>query len=216
MPRRLLGSAGRDESEFSGLRHGSSSVADTPWCQQSSPAQEGQVRPRPAGGDPCRSPSAALRRPTDGPAAPADRDRSHDTHVVHTAAHRHLVPLPASFAPSRRPARTLDDAPHGANIAGHGTRIEYVSENLSRPDRLRLVCEWQASRPGEQIAPSLSRRNAGGAPQTDAVRTGDCAMSGKRTRTMRRDQALHALTQDGIAVCPYCRPDRKPREPGVL
>ncbi|MFJ1591543.1 DUF6082 family protein [Kitasatospora albolonga] len=37
MPRGLLGSAGRDESEFSGLRHGSSSVADTRRCPGSSP-----------------------------------------------------------------------------------------------------------------------------------------------------------------------------------
>ncbi|WP_406425221.1 DUF6233 domain-containing protein [Streptomyces sp. NBC_00842] len=39
--------------------------------------------------------------------------------------------------------------------------------------------------------------NAGGAPQTDAVRTGDCGMSGQRTRTTRRDQALRALRPTG-------------------
>ncbi|MET8510790.1 DUF6233 domain-containing protein [Streptomyces sp. NPDC005077] len=36
---------------------------------------------------------------------------------------------------------------------------------------------------------------------------------GKRTKPMTREQALRALTEDGIMACPYCRPDR---ELGVL
>ncbi|MGW1735322.1 DUF6233 domain-containing protein, partial [Streptomyces sp. NPDC001999] len=43
--------------------------------------------------------------------------------------------------------------------------------------------------------------------------TGDCGMGGKRTKPMTREQALRALTEDGITACPYCRPDR---ELGVL
>ncbi|MET7786718.1 DUF6233 domain-containing protein [Streptomyces sp900116325] len=36
---------------------------------------------------------------------------------------------------------------------------------------------------------------------------------GKRTKPMTREQALRALTEDGIMACPYCRRDR---ELGVL
>lgn len=54
---------------------------------------------------------------------------------------------------------------------------------------------------------------AGGSNQADAVHTGDCGMGGKRTQVMTREQALRALTQDGVTACPYCRPDR---ELGVL
>ncbi|MGW1736284.1 DUF6233 domain-containing protein, partial [Streptomyces sp. NPDC001999] len=53
----------------------------------------------------------------------------------------------------------------------------------------------------------------GGTSHADAVHTGDCGMGGKRTKPMTREQALRALTEDGITACAYCRPDR---ELGVL
>ncbi|MGW3752729.1 DUF6233 domain-containing protein [Streptomyces sp. NPDC005134] len=113
-----------------------------------------------------------------------------------------------------------------------------MSENLSRLDRLRIVREWQAyqlgrtdrtiaeleereataARAARTLPPpapdwKLSLLRAGGTSHADAVHTGDCGMGGKRTKPMTREQALRALTEDGITACPYCRPDR---ELGVL
>ncbi|WP_328671756.1 DUF6233 domain-containing protein [Streptomyces sp. NBC_00328] len=47
----------------------------------------------------------------------------------------------------------------------------------------------------------------------DAVHTGDCGMAGENTRPLAREQALRAITEDGVTACPYCRPDT---DPGVL
>ncbi|MFF4247858.1 DUF6233 domain-containing protein [Streptomyces sp. NPDC001822] len=113
-----------------------------------------------------------------------------------------------------------------------------MSENLSRLDRLRIVREWQAYQLGRtdrtiaeleereasavraaRVLPptvpgwKLSVLRSGDGNRPDAVHTGDCGMAGKRTQAMTREQALRALTQDGVTACPYCRPDR---ELGVL
>ncbi|MFI6609710.1 DUF6233 domain-containing protein [Streptomyces sp. NPDC050507] len=113
-----------------------------------------------------------------------------------------------------------------------------MSDNLSRLDRLRIVREWQAHQLGrtDRTIAELEERDAAaaraahvlpppapswklsvlrvsGGAQADAVHTGDCGMSGKRTQAMTREQALRALTEGGITACPYCRPDR---ELGVL
>ncbi|MET7526851.1 DUF6233 domain-containing protein [Streptomyces sp900116325] len=71
-----------------------------------------------------------------------------------------------------------------------------MSENLSRLDRLRIVREWQAYQLGrtDRTIAELEEREATAEPMT-------------------REQALRALTEDGITACPYCRPDR---ELGVL
>ncbi|MFI8002762.1 DUF6233 domain-containing protein [Streptomyces sp. NPDC086010] len=113
-----------------------------------------------------------------------------------------------------------------------------MSDNFSRLDRLRIVREWQAyqlgrtdrtiaeleereasavraarAKPPPVAGWKLSVLRAGGGNQADSVHTGDCGMGGKRTEAMTREQALRALTQDGVTACPYCRPDR---ELGVL
>ncbi|WP_392962343.1 DUF6233 domain-containing protein [Streptomyces sp. LN245] len=55
------------------------------------------------------------------------------------------------------------------------------------------------------------RRAGGGTGATsDAVHTGDCGMAGKNTRPLAREQALRAITEDGVTACPYCRPDTDP------
>ncbi|MEU8673120.1 DUF6233 domain-containing protein [Streptomyces sp. NPDC048560] len=108
-----------------------------------------------------------------------------------------------------------------------------MSENFTRLDRLRIVREWQAYQLGrtdrtiaeleEQQAAAaraarvlpppapgwkLSMLRTGGRAHADAVHTDDCGMSGKQTQPMTREQALRALTEDGIEACPFCRPDR--------
>ncbi|MFE9441395.1 DUF6233 domain-containing protein [Streptomyces sp. NPDC006602] len=105
-------------------------------------------------------------------------------------------------------------------------------EKVSRLDRLRSVREWlvwQLRRTDDTIAelerqeiaaartartlPSvtpgwkLATRRAGGKPTPDAVHTSDCGMAGKNTKPLAREQALRAITEDGVTVCPYCRPD---------
>jgi hypothetical protein len=109
-----------------------------------------------------------------------------------------------------------------------------VSDKVSRLDRLRSVREWlawQLRRTDDtiaelerqeaaavraapaRIAPSaasgwkLALRRAGGRPTPEAVHTDDCGMAGKNTKPLPREQALRALTEDGITACPYCRPD---------
>ncbi|MEV7403306.1 DUF6233 domain-containing protein [Streptomyces sp. NPDC091267] len=108
-----------------------------------------------------------------------------------------------------------------------------MSENFSRLDRLRIVREWQAyqlgrtdrtiaeleereaaaTRTARTLPPSapewkLSMLRTGSRSHADAVHTGDCGMSGKRTQSMTREQALRAITEGGVTACPYCRPDR--------
>ncbi|MFF3486403.1 DUF6233 domain-containing protein [Streptomyces sp. NPDC002701] len=103
---------------------------------------------------------------------------------------------------------------------------------MSRLDRLRSVREWlvwQLRRTDDTIAelerqevvtaraartlPSpafgyrLAMRRAGGRPAPDSVHTDDCGMAGKNTKPLGRDQALRAITEDGVTACPYCRPD---------
>ncbi|MEU4168223.1 DUF6233 domain-containing protein [Streptomyces sp. NPDC026665] len=59
----------------------------------------------------------------------------------------------------------------------------------------------------------LAMRRAGGGGGSgsgatpDAVHTGDCGMAGKNTKPLAREQALRAITEDGVTACPYCRPD---------
>ncbi|MFE7030216.1 DUF6233 domain-containing protein [Streptomyces sp. NPDC057621] len=109
-----------------------------------------------------------------------------------------------------------------------------MSDKVPRLDRLRSVREWLAwqlrrtddtiaelerqeaaaaratrTPPSPSSAPGwkLALRRAGGRPAPDAVHTSDCGMAGKNTRPLPREQALRALTEDGISACPYCRPD---------
>ncbi|MFD5815060.1 DUF6233 domain-containing protein [Streptomyces sp. NPDC127038] len=59
----------------------------------------------------------------------------------------------------------------------------------------------------------LAMRRAGGSEgggagaTPDAVHTGDCGLAGKNTKPLAREQALRAITEDGVTACPYCRPD---------
>ncbi|WP_413759132.1 DUF6233 domain-containing protein [Streptomyces sp. MMBL 11-3] len=106
-------------------------------------------------------------------------------------------------------------------------------EKVFRLDRLRTVREWlvwQLRRTDDTIAElerqevvaaravrtavaspasgyRLAVRRAGGAPTPESVHRHDCGMAGKHTRPLERDQALRALTEDGVTACPYCRPD---------
>ncbi|MEU9013204.1 DUF6233 domain-containing protein [Streptomyces sp. NPDC048479] len=107
-----------------------------------------------------------------------------------------------------------------------------MSEEVPRLERLRSVRQWlswQLRRTDESIAElerqetaavrtartlpprepawKLSMLRAGGKPSPDAVHTSDCRMAGNPTKQLTREQALRALTQDGIRACPYCRPD---------
>ncbi|UUN29460.1 DUF6233 domain-containing protein [Streptomyces sp. FIT100] len=108
-----------------------------------------------------------------------------------------------------------------------------MSEKVSRLERLHSVREWlvrQLCRTDETVAelerkeaaaavrasralPSpepgwkLSVRRAGGGPAPDPVHGNDCGMAGTSTKVLTREQALRALTEDGVAACPYCRPD---------
>ncbi|MGX1886240.1 DUF6233 domain-containing protein [Streptomyces sp. NPDC055287] len=98
---------------------------------------------------------------------------------------------------------------------------EWQAYQLGRTDRTiaeleaREALAVRAARTLPPAAPEwkLSLLRTGHGAQVDAVHTGDCAMSGKRTQSMTHEQALRALTEDGITACPYCRPDR---ELGVL
>ncbi|MFE2535979.1 DUF6233 domain-containing protein [Streptomyces sp. NPDC059371] len=110
-----------------------------------------------------------------------------------------------------------------------------MSENVSRLQHLRSVRAWllwQLRRTDDTIADlerreaaatraartspppprgwKLAMRRAGGGgtgAAPDAVHTGDCGMAGKNTRPLAREQALRAITEDGVTACPYCRPD---------
>ncbi|MEU2431194.1 DUF6233 domain-containing protein [Streptomyces sp. NPDC007861] len=107
-----------------------------------------------------------------------------------------------------------------------------MSEKVSRLERLHSVREWlvrQLRRTDETIAeperkeaaavrasralPSpepgwkLSVGRAGGGSAPDAVHGSDCGMAGTSTKALTREQALRAVTEDGVAACPYCRPD---------
>ncbi|MER5380752.1 DUF6233 domain-containing protein [Streptomyces sp. NPDC002688] len=106
-------------------------------------------------------------------------------------------------------------------------------ESVSRLEHLRSVRAWllwqlrrtddtiaelerqevMATRAARTLPPpprgwKLALRRAGGGKATpDAVHTGDCGMAGKNTKPLAREQALRALTEDGVTACPYCRPD---------
>ncbi|MET8858450.1 DUF6233 domain-containing protein [Streptomyces sp. NPDC004579] len=110
-----------------------------------------------------------------------------------------------------------------------------MSEKVSRLQHLRSVRAWllwQLRRTDDTIAElerqeaaaqratrtspppprgwKLAMRRAGGdgtGAAPDAVHTGDCGMAGKNTRPLAREQALRAITEDGVTACPYCRPD---------
>ncbi|MGP4052651.1 DUF6233 domain-containing protein [Streptomyces sp. 2A115] len=105
-------------------------------------------------------------------------------------------------------------------------------EDVSRLDRLRSVREWlawqlrrtddtiaelerqdvAAARTARTLPPptpgwKLTMRRAGGKPTPDSVHTSGCGMAGQNTRPLAREQALRAITEDGVPACPYCRPD---------
>ncbi|MCX4988144.1 MULTISPECIES: DUF6233 domain-containing protein [unclassified Streptomyces] len=106
-------------------------------------------------------------------------------------------------------------------------------ESVSRLEHLRSVRAWllwqlrrtddtiaelerqevMATRAARTLPPpprgwKLAMRRAGDGKATpDAVHTGDCGMAGKNTKPLAREQALRALTEDGVTACPYCRPD---------
>ncbi|MGW1885304.1 DUF6233 domain-containing protein [Streptomyces sp. NPDC001970] len=107
-----------------------------------------------------------------------------------------------------------------------------MSEKVSRLERLRSVREWLAwqlrrtdqtiaelerqevvaARAARTLPPpqpgwKLAMQRTGGKATPDAVHTSDCSMAGKHTKPLTRAQALRALTEDGVAPCPYCRAD---------
>jgi hypothetical protein len=108
-----------------------------------------------------------------------------------------------------------------------------VYEKASRLEHLRSVRAWllrQLRRTDDTIAElerqevaatraartspppprgwKLATRRTGGAKATpDAVHAGDCGTAGKNTKPLAREQALRAITEDGVTACPYCRPD---------
>ncbi|MEU3918973.1 DUF6233 domain-containing protein [Streptomyces sp. NPDC029004] len=107
-----------------------------------------------------------------------------------------------------------------------------MSEKTPRLERLRSVREWlvwQLRRTDETIAElerleaaadraartqppappgwKLAMQRPGGRPTPDAVHTSDCGMTGTHTKPLTREQALRAITEEGITACPYCRPD---------
>lgn len=110
-----------------------------------------------------------------------------------------------------------------------------MSEKVSRLQHLRSVRAWllrQLRRTDDTIAElerqevaatraartspppprgwKLAMRRAGGGgtgATPGAVHTGACGMAGKNTRPLAREQALRAITEDGVTACPCCRPD---------
>ncbi len=107
-----------------------------------------------------------------------------------------------------------------------------MSEQVPRLERLRSVRQWlawQLRRTDESIAElerqeaaaaraarilpprepawKLSMLRPGGKPSPDAVHTSDCRMVGNSPKQLTREQALRAITEEGITACPYCRPD---------
>ncbi|MGW0967236.1 DUF6233 domain-containing protein [Streptomyces sp. NPDC002516] len=110
-----------------------------------------------------------------------------------------------------------------------------MSEKVSRLQHLRSVRAWllwQLRRTDDTIAElerqevaatraartsppaprgwKLAMRRAGGggtSASPDAVHTDDCGLAGKNTKPLAREQALRAITEDGVTACPYCRPD---------
>lgn len=53
----------------------------------------------------------------------------------------------------------------------------------------------------------LSYLRERGQPVADSVHVGDCRMASHHTRPLSREQALRAITSEGIRACEICRPD---------
>jgi hypothetical protein len=90
-------------------------------------------------------------------------------------------------------------------------RLRRTDGTITEPERRKTVATLvvrAAPPPPRGWKLAMRRAGAGGAePAPDAVHTGDCGMAGKNTKPLAREQALRALTEDGVAACSYCRPD---------
>ncbi|MFF2852726.1 DUF6233 domain-containing protein [Streptomyces sp. NPDC058001] len=83
---------------------------------------------------------------------------------------------------------------------------------------LEQIRRWKAAeerreterRRGEQARPTppdwLVEMSLNPAAPPVYVHVGDCWSAGKRSRPLRREQAIRALA-DGVTACPQCRPD---------
>ncbi|MGW1953402.1 DUF6233 domain-containing protein [Streptomyces sp. NPDC001920] len=74
-------------------------------------------------------------------------------------------------------------------------------------DEERRDAERQRGMNARPAAPEwlLERGLSGRAPAY--VHVGGCWNAGKRSKGITRDQALRALTEQGVPQCPHCRPD---------
>lgn len=81
---------------------------------------------------------------------------------------------------------------------------------MARPERLRSVREWlvrRLRRTDGTIAERERQEVAAVRAAHTLPRTSNCRMAGRHTRPMAREQARRAIAEDGMAACPYHRPD---------
>ncbi|MEU8526468.1 DUF6233 domain-containing protein [Streptomyces sp. NPDC048629] len=95
-----------------------------------------------------------------------------------------------------------------------------VREQIARAEEREAAMRPRQALPAEPGF-VLSHLRHGGSPVEDAVHLGDCHQvsgrkqsgGGGRRTPLTREQAVHALTVDGIPACTLCRPDS---ELGIL
>lgn len=108
----------------------------------------------------------------------------------------------SDLPPDRERLRTLETF-LSISLAQVREQIAYLEQQAAirrRPD-LEVVPDWLLERGIGQGAPPL------------AVHVGGCHMTGKRVRSIDRDQALKTLA-DGVEACSHCRPDARLGLPG--
>lgn len=87
-------------------------------------------------------------------------------------------------------------------------QLRRTDESIAELERQEAAAERAArTLPPREPEWKLSTLRAGGKASPDAVHTSDCGMAGNPTKRLNREQAIRALTEDGITPCPCCRPD---------
>lgn len=86
-----------------------------------------------------------------------------------------------------------------------GMQLERVRTRITQLERQET--ERQRAQAARPPAPDWLLETGISANQHPvAVHVGGCHMAGKRSRSITRTEAAHALTS-GVEACPHCRPD---------